>query len=364
MQRIISVLVFSVVCSSIARASPSPPPVVGGTKAKHGAWPDVVAVIGEVGTCTGTLIAPDVVLTAGHCVDIRPKTVIANTIDFAQVIGPGDRIPVKWSRAYPSWEERYDVAVIMLDHVAIPRARPIATACLANKLLRERRPVTVIGFGLITPDAIDDNSVLHQAVMPVLDPFCDSYPGCNPEVRPNGELAAGGRGTDSCLGDSGGPAMIDTPDGPALVGVVSRGLALPGLPCGNGGIYVRADKVVAWVEAVTGRDLARVACDRQADDPEAEPEEETGGCSAGGGAGSLLFGMVLIAAVWRRRATGGPGARPDRGGAVVRAEARPAGLEAGDRAAAGAGGTSATSAVGGRCSLALDPGAGGGDRGG
>ncbi|MBA3464774.1 MAG: serine protease, partial [Deltaproteobacteria bacterium] len=276
------VLVLSLFVVSSASAGPQPPPVVGGTKAKHGDWPDVVAVIGEQGSCSGTLIAPDVVLTAGHCIYIEPKFVIANTVDFAQVIGPGQRIPVKWSRAYPNWEDRYDIGVIMLDHVATWRPRAIATACLANKLLSELRPVTVVGFGLTSPTGTDDNTELHQAVVPVLDPLCGSDPSCNPDARPNGEFTAGGRGTDSCMGDSGGPAMIKTPSGPALVGVVSRGLALPGLPCGNGGVYVRADKVVSWIESVTGRDLERVACDRPADDPEAEPEEAGGGCSAGG----------------------------------------------------------------------------------
>ena len=50
------------------------------------------------GTCTGTLIAPDVVLTAGRCVELAPTEVILNTRDY--VVG-GDRIPVKWARAYP-----------------------------------------------------------------------------------------------------------------------------------------------------------------------------------------------------------------------------------------------------------------------
>jgi uncharacterized protein (TIGR03382 family) len=361
MQR--TIVLLSLLVISSASASPHPPPVVGGTKVAQGTWPDVVAVLGELGSCSGTLIAPDVVLTAGHCIDIEPTLVIANTIDFEQTGGPGERIAVKWARAYPSWEDRFDVAVVMLDHVAKPRPRAIATACLANKLLGERAPVTVVGFGLTSPSGTDDNTALHQAVLPVLDPVCGSDPGCNPDVRPNGEFTAGGRGMDSCMGDSGGPAMIGTPKGPALVGVVSRGLALPGRPCGNGGVYVRADKVVAWIEAVTGRDLERSACDRQADDPEADPEEDAGGCSATGGGGSLLVGMMLIAAVWRRRATGEPGARPDPRGPVVRAEAHPAGLAAGDRAAWAAAGSSPHLGRE-RPGMALDPCADGGDRSG
>ena len=105
--------------------------------------------------------------------------------------------------------------------------------------------------------------------------------------------------------------MIDTPHGLAVAGVVSRGLALPGAPCGNGGVYVRADKVVAWIQAVTGRKLARVGCEGRGDqaDPEIEPAdqggEDTGGCAAAGqGAGGLLIPVgALLVAIRRRRAT-------------------------------------------------------------
>ena len=45
-------------------------PIIGGTQAPPGKWPDAVAVIygGAGQECSGTLIAPTVVITAGHCV--------------------------------------------------------------------------------------------------------------------------------------------------------------------------------------------------------------------------------------------------------------------------------------------------------
>ncbi len=300
MHRIALVLALSSFTLTTAIADPAPPPVIGGTSVARGAWPDVVAVLGTTGACTGTLIAPDVVLTAGHCVEIEPKFVVTNTIDYAT--NAGDRVPVKWARAYPDWEHRYDVAVLMLDHVAKPKPRVIATACLANEYLGARKPVDVVGFGLTSPSATDDNTTLRVASLPILDPQCGSDPSCEPSVIPNGEFTAGGRGSDSCFGDSGGPAMLATRHGPALVGVVSRGLALPGAPCGNGGVYVRADKVVSWIESVTHRRLERAACEGHGDDPDTEMIEvdDGGGCSAGGGV-DVGLGVLLAAGVWRRR---------------------------------------------------------------
>ncbi|HTL35074.1 MAG TPA: trypsin-like serine protease, partial [Kofleriaceae bacterium] len=66
-----------------------PPPgaqhsaIVGGEDVALGDWPDAVAIFGTSGTCTGTLIAPDLVLTAGHCAGINPTKIIANTVDYA-----------------------------------------------------------------------------------------------------------------------------------------------------------------------------------------------------------------------------------------------------------------------------------------
>jgi hypothetical protein len=330
-----------VAMSTAAWASPAPPPIVGGKRAAPGDWPDVVAVLGREGSCTGTLIAPDVVLTAGHCADILPSFVIANTTDYAAE-HTGETIAVKSTRAYPRWEEQYDVAVLVLEHVAKPKPRAIATGCLANRLLGELRPATVVGFGLTSPRADDDNTQLFQASVPILDPTCGSDPTCEPAVIPNGEFTAGGRGTDSCFGDSGGPAFLDGPDGPVLAGVVSRGLALPGIPCGNGGVYVRADKVTAWIERVTKRKLVRVGCGGPADDPEIEAADEAanesdgGGCSAGGGGSTsaVLVGIAMLAGVWRRRgARASGGGRGESRGAMVRAEAPPANVETGDGSA-------------------------------
>jgi secreted trypsin-like serine protease len=90
--------------------------------------------------------------------------------------------------------------------------------------------------------------------------------------------------------------FIDTPHGPALIGVVSRGDSINGQPCASGGVYVRADKVVAWIERETQRKLERSPCDGGKADAPGVADEESG-CSAGGGA--LGAGvLVVIAAIW------------------------------------------------------------------
>ncbi|MDQ3336371.1 MAG: serine protease [Myxococcota bacterium] len=272
--------------------------IVGGSQVPRGRWPDVVAVIGYSGYCTGTLIAPDVVLTAGHCIDSLPYEVVIDTIDYGRT--GGERIRVSWARAYPSWEQRYDIGVLMLDQPATQaKPRVVATACTARALLQDNAPVKIVGFGLVTAEGLDDNTRLHEATVPITDKTCTLDPACNPAVAPHGEFMAGGHGADSCFGDSGGPVYIDTQDGHghALVGVVSRGLALPQAPCGNGGVYVRVDKVISWIQSVTGRKLAKTQCGAP-DADASDASSSSGGCSSTGSTVGILAALAMLVCAW------------------------------------------------------------------
>lgn len=308
---LLSFLLFCPFCTpDLAAAETSS--IVGGSSVPRGRWPDAVAVLGEEGTCTGTLVAPDVVLTAGHCIEARPYEVVVDTIDYTQpaAAAGGERIRVTWSRAYPNWETRYDVGVLLLEHAATyAKPRVVTSACTARSLVQPNTPVEIVGFGLATAQALDDNTRLHQATVTITDPTCTLDPACNPTIAPNGEFMAGGHGADSCFGDSGGPVYIDTQDGHghALLAVVSRGRALPNVPCGDGGVYVRVDKVISWVQSITGRKLARTTCTSSGDeaDDDTDPaasgatslSTDSGGCSTGSAAG-IVAALVLLLCAW------------------------------------------------------------------
>jgi secreted trypsin-like serine protease len=263
-----------------------------------------VAVLSPTAACTGTLITPDVVLTAGHCIDTGPALVIVDTVDYGQP--GGEPIKVKRSLAYPDWEHAYDVGIVVLDHPAAARPRAIAAACSIRDGLVEGALVHLVGFGLTTKSGTGDNSKLHEAQIPIIDPSCGDEASCVAAIAPDGEFTAGGGGRDACFGDSGGPIYLDTPGGPALVGVVSRGFAMAGAPCGGGGVYVRADQVVPWIQRETHETVVRTKCAGAADQDEAEAAPataDTGGCAAGGGAGGTLviaLGALAAVGVFRR----------------------------------------------------------------
>jgi hypothetical protein len=100
------------------------------------------------------------------------------------------------------------------------------------------------------------------------------YTGCNESVRPAGEIAAGGNGVDACFGDSGGPLYLLTDHGDYVAGVTSRAYAgVPwSAPCKYGGIWVRPDAVINWIENKSGREMPRPVCN-EAPEPSAEDIE-------------------------------------------------------------------------------------------
>ena len=280
--------------------------IIGGSEVQPGQWPDAVAVLGTNGTCTGTLIAPDVVLTAGHCAGIDPVQVIANTTDYAG--DAGVRAHVANTTAYPSWQTSYDVAVLVLaSPIASVTPRKVGTSCTFDTFTRET-PVRLVGFGATDMTGVAANTQLLQAMTAVTDPECVGGNGCKKAIAPGGEFVAGGTGNaDSCFGDSGGPVYLDTPSGTVVIGAVSRGVDGSDTPCGGGGIYVRTDKLIDWIEATTGKVIEKDACEGVAYSGEDVPEGVDGeevGCAATRGSGAGAFGAVaiaLVALVRRRR---------------------------------------------------------------
>lgn len=235
-----------------------PQAVVGGAPADPDRWPDAAAVFSNgFFACSGVLIGPHAVLTAGHCGWNVTEVVVGGTDHTAD----GERIEVIETHVYPDPFATFDVALLILARDAVTPPRAVALDCIVDDFLTDDAPVTIVGFGAIDTAASVWTTVLHEAWSTVVDHDCDRpEAGCNTAVMPGGELIAGGDGVDSCNGDSGGPLYLDTPAGAWLVGITSRAADPASAPCGDGGIYVRTDAIVDWLDANLDAPVPRPDC--------------------------------------------------------------------------------------------------------
>jgi secreted trypsin-like serine protease len=245
----------------VANADPGAKPVIGGTDAPLGKWPDVAAVYTTDGLeCTGTLIAPTVVITAGHCVDpMFPFTNVligTNSLINRQA---GETINITRFVEYPDSQTTFDVAILILERASTREPRKLASGW-AGLEIKNGADTSIAGYGAIDRMAMMYVNELKEATVKITDADCSKLPasaGCSLAAKPNGELAAGGVGMpDTCPGDSGGPLYLATEFGTFLAGVTSRGYDDNVYDCSEGGIYVRPGRISNWIAKAAGTEIA------------------------------------------------------------------------------------------------------------
>lgn len=266
------------VAAGLGTASPSAQAIVGGQDAAAGEFPSVanVVIAGAFG-CTGTLVAPRWVLTAGHCSSLTgvrvatpaefPPQSFSVTVNGVEPNGSdGEKVTVD-DVVIPSdyfLSDGYDVSLLRLSRAATTRPTPIAGRGY-EALWRPDVLTDIVGFG-VTKEGGDAPDTLQKAMVPRLaDATCArSYPD---SFEAQTQLCAGfpQGGTDTCQGDSGGPMFGRTAERALLVvGSTSYGdgCARPGKP----GVYAR-------VADVTLRDgfIRRAARDAVVDAPTPAP---------------------------------------------------------------------------------------------
>lgn len=232
--------------------------IIGGTAVKAGEFPDCVAVgnAREWG-CTGTLVSPRAVLTAGHCSTCATRVFFGNDVDK-----PGRIVAVRRRYRHPDYDaDRPNDLLVLVLAADVEGVAPRALAPTA--LVDRARDARVVGFGCTDADGVRGYGRKRQADVPIASASCRFPRGDDSaeeyECEPGYELVAGREllGRDTCSGDSGGPLLVADARGKwLLAGVTSRSVACSVDACGDGGVYTRVDRYREWIASVPGVALA------------------------------------------------------------------------------------------------------------
>ncbi len=253
--------------------------MINGKASKTSAWPWQVALATSSPStrsesarkrhfCGGSLIAPDLVITAAHCVadltrgQLRRIEVIAGRTWLSNKTGSSAFVKSRLMPRKPNGQFRYsswssssawDVALLKLK-----RRLPAGTIKLAGKSeassLSPGTVVKVTGWGVRSPFSNMSSNVLRVANQVVLnDAVCRRDNGRG--YQPGTMICLGGPAgnTSTCFGDSGGPMFARMSTGWRIVGVTSFGdpLCLPIAPSVDA--RVSGNAIRSWVRKTAMR---------------------------------------------------------------------------------------------------------------
>jgi trypsin len=264
------VLAGAAAASSAAAETTAQTSVVNGAKTPIGALPSLAFIKHkapsyirrggppEIETCTGTVVAPRIVLTAGHCVQSF-RGGLRSTTGFRVTTGsdsrnapPGNVSRVSRVLIVPGYNAgilRYDVGLLVL-------AKPVAATPMAlakpgeTRLLAEGTTLTIAGWGFAKKPPANVSPTLRSGVTKIgSTASCQQFKaGETRGFYPEFQLCAFATPeakTISCKGDGGGPGLVNRNGALVQVGVISSQAGNCALD--EPEVLTRVDAVYGWI---------------------------------------------------------------------------------------------------------------------
>jgi hypothetical protein len=218
------------------------------------------AGLGGLTFCSGTLVTPDIVMFAAHCIHPDNSGYTADAVAFGEdALDPARLVPVANCETHPG----YDPGSQWLDLAYCRLAEPVTDVPIIPLLmgcevgvLDEGDTVAIVGFGA-------SSAVYDGVELDLQGGGLKRYTLMEVEAidYADNDLLILGDDTGACFGDSGGPAFARLPDGQwRVIGAASTlHPDTPYLPgddvCTYGTVYELGYTEADWIESSSGVDI-------------------------------------------------------------------------------------------------------------
>ena len=233
--------------------------VIGGQSVQAGTFPWMAYVLdfrgNEVGQCSGTVVAPDLVLTAGHCAEDMQTGVVNEASGYRIITGNVDWAAPAAERqvsgvtrviACPCFDRHTLVGAVALLQLSTPTTAPVVTLASSP---RGGTGALMAGWGKTYSKQDSPVERLQWARTVVQGPeWCEREASLFSPASNVCTIDPSAHQTGVCNGDSGGPLLEAEPS--AAGGMVQIGVASHGfVECAttSPSVFTRADAVSAWV---------------------------------------------------------------------------------------------------------------------